>query len=151
MQMELEQFANRLHAARIAKGWSQSDLARRVWGELTTKAGRKVARNRDRISAYEKGKSWPDPHNLKKIAEALGMTEAELAPDILGSTVERQNPEFAMTVIAGHADKVHLKVNKMVRWDTATKVCQLLCDDGAQTVTTGAALRVDDALSEATS
>jgi ribosome-binding protein aMBF1 (putative translation factor) len=61
MQIELEQFADQLYAARIAKGWSQSELARQVWGELTTKAGRKVARNRDRISTYEKGKSWPDP------------------------------------------------------------------------------------------
>jgi transcriptional regulator with XRE-family HTH domain len=126
MQMELEQFANRLHDARSAKGWSQSELARQVWGELTTKAGRKVARNRDRISTYEKGKSWPDPHNLKKIAEALGMTQAELAPDILGSTVERQNPEFALTAIAGHADKVHLKVNKLVPGYIGTMVSQLL-------------------------
>ena len=126
MQLALEQFADRLQAARVAKGWSQSELARQVWGELITKAGRKVARNRDRISTYEKGKSWPDPHNLKKIAEALGMTVEELAPDILGSTVERQNPEFAMTVVAGHADKVHLKVNKLVPWNIATMVSQLL-------------------------
>jgi transcriptional regulator with XRE-family HTH domain len=126
MQMELEQFADRLHDARTAKGWSQSELARQVWGELTTKEGRKVARNRDRISTYEKGKSWPDPHNLKKIAEALGMTPTELAPDITGSTMERQNPEFAMTVIAGHADKVHLKVNKLVPWNIGTMISQLL-------------------------
>jgi transcriptional regulator with XRE-family HTH domain len=138
MQMDLDAFADRLHAARIAKGWPQSELARQVWGEIVAQdTGRKVARNRDRISAYEKGRSWPDPHNLKKIAEALGVKPEELAPDITGSTVERQNPEFAMTAIAGHADKVHLKANKLVRWDTATKVSQLLCDDGAQTATLG--------------
>jgi hypothetical protein len=67
------------------------------------------------------------PNNLKKIAEALGMTPAELAPDITGSTVERQNPEFAMTAIAGHANNVHLKVNKLVPWNIAIMVSQL-CD-----------------------
>ena len=126
MQMELEAFASKLQHFRTEKGWSQSDLAREVWGEIETRAGRKVAKNRDRISTYEMGKSWPDPHNLTKIAEALGVPSEELAPDITASTVDRQNPEFAMTVIAGHSDKVHLKVNKLVPWNIATMVSQLL-------------------------
>ena len=126
MEMELEQFANRLQALRSEKGWSQSELARQVWGEIETKEGKKVARNRDRISVYEKGKSRPDPHNLKAIARALGVTPEELAPDILGSTVERQNPELAIVAIAGHADKVHLRVNKLVTMAMATEVMQVL-------------------------
>ena len=126
MQMELEAFADRLQHFRTEKGWSKSELARQIWGEIPTKAGRKVAKNRDRISVYEKGKSWPDPHNLKKIANALGVSPEELAPDITVSTVERQNPEFAMTVASGHSDKCHLKVNKLVPWSIATMVSQLL-------------------------
>ena len=126
MQMELEQFASRLQHLRNEKGWSQSDLAREVWGVITTKAGREVAKNRDRISTYEMGKSWPDPHNLTKIASALGVSPEELAPDITAATVDRQNPEFAMTVVAGHSDKCHLKVNKLVPWSIATMVSQLL-------------------------
>jgi len=126
MQMELEAFASRLQHFRTERGWSQSDLARKVWGTLTTKAGREVAKNRDRISTYEMGKSWPDPHNLIKIASALGVPPEELAPDITAATVDRQNPEFAMTVVAGHSDKCHLKVNKLVPWNIATMVSQLL-------------------------
>jgi transcriptional regulator with XRE-family HTH domain len=126
MQMELEAFASRLQHFRIAKGWSQSDLAREVWGVIKTKAGREVAKNRDRISAYEMGKSWPDPHNLKKIADALGVPPEELAPDITAATIDRQNPEFTMTAVSGHTDKVHLKVNKLVPWSIATMVMQLL-------------------------
>lgn len=129
MQLELEQFASRLQAFRTAKGWSQSDLAREVWGVLTTKAGREVAKNRDRISTYEMGKSWPDPHNLMKIANALGVSPEELAPDITASTVERQNPELAITAVAGHADKVYLKVNKLVSFAVATQIMQLLQPD----------------------
>jgi transcriptional regulator with XRE-family HTH domain len=126
MQMELEQFASKLQALRIAKDWSQSDLAREVWGETETRAGRKVAKNRDRISTYEMGKSWPDPHNLTKIANALGVSPEELAPDITAATVERQNPEIAVIAVAGHADKVHLKVNKLVPMSIATLIMQLL-------------------------
>jgi transcriptional regulator with XRE-family HTH domain len=126
MQLELEQFANRLQQLRTDRGWSQSDLAREVWGDTTNRSGRKVAKNRDRISTYEMGKSWPDPHNLVKLANALGVTPEELAPDIVGSTVERQNPEFAIVGVAGHRDKVHLKINTLVSFDVATKIMQLL-------------------------
>ena len=126
MQMELEQFASRLQHLRTEKGWSQSDLAREVWGELETRAGRKVAKNRDRISTYEMGKSWPDPHNLMKIANALGVSPEDLAPDITAATVDRQNPEIALIAVAGHHDKVHLKVNKLVSMNIATMIMQLL-------------------------
>ena len=126
MQMELEQFASRVHQLRIAKGWSPSALAREIWGETTNRDGRKVAKNRDRISVYEKGKSWPDPHNLAKLAKALGTTPEQLAPDITASTVERQNPEIAVIAVAGHTDTVHLKVNKLVSMNIATLIMQLL-------------------------
>jgi transcriptional regulator with XRE-family HTH domain len=126
MQMELEEFASRLQHLRNAKGWSQSDLAREVWGEMENASGRKVARNRDRISTYEMGKSWPDPHNLTKIAEALGVSPEELAPDITGSAVERQNPEIALIAVAGHSDKVHLRINKLVSFGIATEIMGLL-------------------------
>lgn len=133
MQMVLDQFANRLQEMRKAKGWNQSDLARAVWGELTTKDGRQVARNRDRISAYEMGKSWPDPHNLQAIAKALEVKPEDLAPDITASTVERQNPALSITQIAGHSDKVHLVVNQLVSMDTATQVMAILNRNGAAT------------------
>jgi transcriptional regulator with XRE-family HTH domain len=126
MQMELEAFASKLQHLRTERGWSQSDLAREVWGEIETRAGRKVAKNRDRISTYEMGKSWPDPHNLTKIASALGVSPEELAPDITASTVDRQNPEIALIAVAGHHDKVHLKVNKLVSMNIATMIMQLL-------------------------
>lgn len=126
MQIELQQFARRLQHFRTEKGWSPSELARQVWGETTTKAGRKVAKNRDRISVYEMGKSSPDPHNLVKIAKALGVSPEELAPDITAATVERENPEIAIIAVAGHADKVHLKVNKLVSMNIATQIMVLL-------------------------
>jgi transcriptional regulator with XRE-family HTH domain len=124
--MELERFADQVFKLRTAKGWSPSRLAREIWGETTNKEGRKVAKNRDRISVYEKAKSWPDPHNLAKLAKALDTTPEQLAPDITASTVDRQNPEIALIAVAGHTDAVHLKVNKLVSMNIATLIMQLL-------------------------
>ena len=127
MQMAIDRFAGKLQQLRTAKGWSQSDLAREIWGEITVKGtGRKAARNRDRISTYERGKAWPDPHNLAKIANALGVSPEELAPDITASTVDRQNPEIALIAVAGHMDKVHLRINKLVSLALASQIMGLL-------------------------
>lgn len=129
MQLQLEQFASRLHDLRTAKRWSQSDLAREVWGEITLKNGKKAAKNRDRISSYEMGKGWPDPHNLKALAKALDVNPEDLAPDIVGATVEHQFPEIAVTSVAGHQDKVMLRVNKLVSLEIATRVMTLLAEN----------------------
>jgi hypothetical protein len=56
---------------------TSSELARRVWG--SAKPPDRGARNRDRISHYLRGTSYPTPENLRKIAKALGVPEAELA------------------------------------------------------------------------
>lgn len=127
-KIELERFARKLHEKMIEKGMSQSDLAAAVWGRTTDARGYDVAKGRDRISVYLKGESFPDPHNLQRIAEALGMTTAELAPDITAATVEKENPEIAMTMIAGHSDKVYLRVNKLVPLALAAKVITMLSD-----------------------
>jgi transcriptional regulator with XRE-family HTH domain len=129
VQVGMEQFANRLHDLRTVKGWSQSELARQIWGEQTDKrTGRKSAKNRDRISCYEAGTSFPDPHNLSKLANALDVTPEALAPDLTGATVERQNPELALVSVAGHSDKVMLRINKLVPLGTATQIMALLVE-----------------------
>lgn len=125
-RIELQQFARRLHDALTAKGMSQSDLAREIWGSTQDTRGYTVAKNRDRIGSYLRGESVPEPQNLARMAEALGTTPEDLAPDIAAATVDRENPELAFTMVAGHPDKVHLQVNKLVDLTTATQVITLL-------------------------
>ena len=127
-KLELERFARKLHEAMINKGLSQSDLAAEIWGRTTDARGYDVAKGRDRISVYLQGKSIPDPKNLTKIADVLGMKVEELAPDITASTVEKENPEIAMTAIAGHADKVFLRVNKLVPLEMAARIISMLSE-----------------------
>jgi transcriptional regulator with XRE-family HTH domain len=71
-------FAATLRAAMRVKGFSKSELARRVWGTTKDTRGYDVARNRDRIGHYLNGTSYPEPDNLVKLAEALGVAPEQL-------------------------------------------------------------------------
>jgi transcriptional regulator with XRE-family HTH domain len=122
--LEMKRFAQRVQALRNEQGLSQSDLARLIWGEQTDKlTGRRSAKNRDRISCYERGKSLPDPHNLQELAKALGVPPEELLPDRIGTTTERENPEVSIVTVAG---RVHLRINKLVSFDEATAIMAVL-------------------------
>lgn len=126
--LELQEFARRLHDARVAKGLSQSDLARAIWGEAKDARGYSVARNRERISAYERGASLPEPANLRKIAEVLGVDHMDLAPTITASTIDREKPAMSMTMVEGHTDRVHLQVNTITTLEVASRVIALIAD-----------------------
>lgn len=129
-QLIHENFARRLNKALLEKGMSQSDLARKVWGEIETtdKLGRTAmaARNRDRISVYINGRGFPDPKNLGKIAKVLGTTPEDLAPEIAGAAVEREVPDISMVAIAGHHDKVLLRVNRLVPLQLAVQAIAII-------------------------
>jgi transcriptional regulator with XRE-family HTH domain len=120
-------FGRRLQQLLDQKGWNYSDLARAVWGKITTKNGYEVAKNRDRISVYVSGKAFPDPRNLKKIADTLGVSIAELAPEHVGDRMaEQQNPAYSITKVQGESDMVFLRVNKLVPELVAAKIITLL-------------------------
>jgi transcriptional regulator with XRE-family HTH domain len=121
-ELEVQQFSRKLAQLMRAKGWSQSDLARAVWGENDKGYGR----NRDRISVYLQGRGYPDPKNLGLIAEALEVSAEELAPDLTAATIDKERPELAMTQVAGHPDKVLLRVNKLVPATVAAEVIAIL-------------------------
>lgn len=130
-RLEIQSFARKLDQALAAAGMNQSDLARAVWGETHDAKGRPVARNRDRISQYLQGKSVPDARNLKKIADVLGMDPLDLAPNITTATIEREDPAVQLTVVTGHVDKAHLRVNTLVDYALAAKIIQMLAAAGA--------------------
>jgi transcriptional regulator with XRE-family HTH domain len=126
--IEVDNFARRLHEEMNKRGWSNSDLARAVWGETKDKRGYTVARNRDRVGQYVSGKSFPDPKNLSKIAVALNVDPNDLAPDAMGAAIDKEKPAIQMTAVAGHYDKVHLTINTVVPLLVATKVIDLLAE-----------------------
>jgi transcriptional regulator with XRE-family HTH domain len=122
-----QNFGRRLQQLLDQKGMNYSDLARLVWGKTVTKSGYEVAKNRDRISVYISGKAFPDPRNLKKIADTLGVEIADIAPEMVGDAmIEQQNPTYSITKVQGESDKVFLRVNKLVPEQVAAKIMFLL-------------------------
>ena len=128
-RLELQAFARKLHALMTERGLSQSDLAREIWGGTSDGRGYKVAKNRDRISAYLRGTAKPEAENLKLIAKALGVPVSELAEDMTASAIDRANPEVSMTTIAGHTDRTLLRINKLVSMRLAGKIIAMISEE----------------------
>src|SRR5262245_40305643 len=61
-----------------AAGFSNSELAKRVWGTMLDKRKYQVARNRDRVGHYLNGTGYPNPTNLRKIADVFGVQVRDL-------------------------------------------------------------------------
>jgi len=68
MHQHLQQFASWLQQARLKKGLSQAELARRVEVDERT------------VSRWERGRSIPRPYSYPKIEQALGALPPELRP-----------------------------------------------------------------------
>jgi len=126
MEFRNQEFARRLYHLLMEKGWSQSDLARRVYGKTTDARGYTVAKGRDRISVYLRGLGYPEPRTLQKIAKVLGVDVESLAPDVHAVSVAREKPDLLIRQAAGHPDCVHLIVNKIVPYAAALKVMSIL-------------------------
>jgi transcriptional regulator with XRE-family HTH domain len=141
-QEHLKQFAQNLYRLRTEKGWSQSELARRVWGEQVDKRGYTVARNRDLISVYEKGRAKPTRDNLDGLAKALGVQPTDLAPGFGISAVERDNPEFEMTLVPNDPTRAVLRINKTVSITHASAIIAMLA--GASPDKVAALLTTDE-------
>lgn len=113
---------------------SQSDVARAVWGTTTDKRGYTVARNRDRVSAYEAGKAFPEADNLMKLADLFGVDVKELAPEHVasGAAGARAKPAVNLTVVDASQGLAHLTVDVVVSFELAAQVVRLLSEGGAQ-------------------
>lgn len=127
MTVAAERFGRRLAALLTERGWSQSDFAREVWGEIENpKTKHKSARGRDRVSAYINGKSLPSPKLLAEMAKALELTPEQLAPDLAGEAAVREKPSITLTVPAGRPDMVHVQVDLLLPAALAPELLTIL-------------------------
>jgi hypothetical protein len=118
-------FASNLDEIVRAQGMNKSDLARKMWGDTIDKSGRRGAAHRDRITAWTAG-SIPDPTNMKLLADTLGVSLEELSAPLVARMVDRERHSLQMIQAAGHPDKVHLRVDKLVNVHIAVQVLALL-------------------------
>src|SRR5580765_5276428 len=111
---EYKPFADALREAMTKGNLSASEVARRVWGITKDRRGYDVARNRDRIGHYLAGTSYPEPENLKGLANAVGLTVEDLAIDrpepAAGTRSPRQTTDMHITFLADRPERdVHVR------------------------------------------
>lgn len=114
------EFARRLHAAMLAKGWRQSDLAR----EASKHLPKDRVFGRDSVSLYIRGMSLPGPLNLEVLSKALGTRPGDLLPTRGMPPAGQAPPSLDVREMAD--GNVWLTVNQVMPWPTAIKVMEIL-------------------------
>lgn len=114
-QLTKQEFGRKLMGLILERGWNQSELARRA------------GLNRDAISTYVRGVSFPDPRNLHKLAKALDTTAEKLLPNATIMAMETDvAPMLEIRQASGHPDKVWVRVNQMVSFQQAADIFEVL-------------------------
>jgi transcriptional regulator with XRE-family HTH domain len=128
-------FAEKLGAAMKRKGLSPSQLAGLVWGTTKDARGYTVSKGRDRFGHYLNGTSYPNPDNLRRIAEALDTTVEELAVDqppraapVGRNPRPRTTGRLSIIAAPDRAGWDDLEVSRRVPSDIAMQIWQLLKD-----------------------
>lgn len=117
-----KEFARRLQAAMIEKGFNQAELARRMQEQLPDERI-----ERDTISTYIRAIAKPSPHRLVIIAQVLGKDVSELLPvDVLPVAMQPQDNVPKREIKDMGDGNVWLTVNQAVEFATALKVLELL-------------------------
>jgi len=109
-----QQFGKRLYDEIMQRGWNQSELARRA--DLP----------RDSVSVYIRGRSFPTPKSLQKLANALGLEPHDLLPNAMESAIDEDFPSLEMRVSTNAPDKAWLRVNRLVSFATAAQIMEII-------------------------
>jgi len=112
-------FGRRLHRMLLERGWRQSEFARRAGIQ------------RDSVSVYIRGRSFPTPLNLGKMARALGIQPEELLPNHTEAAIDDDAPDFELKVSPGDISRAWVRLNRLVSLETAVKIAALVEADAA--------------------
>lgn len=113
------EFANRLNAAMVKKGWTQSELARRASDHHPEKQI-----GRDSISVYMRGKALPSAAVLGALAASLGIEPSDLLPTRGVPTASQASPKLDVKDIGD--GRVWLRINQEAPWPIALEIMKLL-------------------------
>jgi transcriptional regulator with XRE-family HTH domain len=120
-----QEFARRLNELMVQRKMSQSDLAKAAFGYIEDKHGVIQVAGRDRISSYTRGLQFPDNINLSRLAQALGVDEATLAPEMNKQAIVNSEPEFDIHQIP-NSTRVLFTMQKEMELVLAAKILALL-------------------------
>ena len=124
------EFAKRLRQLMEQRELTQSDLAAKIWDRYVNTEGKHVARGRDRISVWIRGKSFPDNANLEKLAKALHVKVSDLAPTTLVKAAHHGVADWSVTRPHEADDgRVFIQLALFVSAEAAHKIQGVLLDD----------------------
>ena len=113
------EFARRLQNALNDKGWTQSELARRMAPLL-----RESRIGRDNISKYVRGKVLPLPPALEAMAKVLGVESKDLLLSRATAGVSQELMPSSLRDIGG--DRYWVQLNMALDADIALEIMQLV-------------------------
>lgn len=114
------EFARRLQAALNERGWTQSELARRVAPLL------KDSRiGRDNISKYVRGKVLPMPPALEAISKVLEMRANELLP-MRAAASGTEHPPISVRDMGGDQEMAWVQINMALPWNKALEITRII-------------------------
>lgn len=137
---EYVEFGQTVLRALLMKGWNQSDLAKAMWGTTVDSRGYKVARNRDRITHYVKGRAYPEPENLAKLVHHLGlrMEDVAVSKPVRGAVrTQHTAHNLQVTMLAAEPGKALLYMQKVLPTDLAMAICKMIVDAEAAAAALG--------------
>lgn len=115
--MTLEDFGRHLYRMIKKRDWTQSEFARRAG--LT----------RASISDYINGRAEPTQTSVQKMARAFGVNEHEVTPNHLAKAIKDDSVDFEWKVSPGNPSLVRLRMDRLVSFETASKIGVLLAED----------------------
>lgn len=110
------EFAKRLYHAILERGWNQSEFARHA------------GLNRDAISTYVRGKSFPSPQALAAMANVLNMRPEQLLPNYFEAAANKVEPTIEIKEVPGGEGYMWLKLNMRLPKKVALEVFSLVQD-----------------------
>lgn len=122
-QLTKQEFGRRLAALLASRFMSQSDLVRAI----KTKTGEEMGR--DAISTYINGRSFPTPKSLELMCRALDVTRDELLPNATIQAINDEHPALELRAAAGHPGKAWVRINRMMGFETATAIVNLINEE----------------------
>lgn len=115
----LAEFSRRVQALMAQKGWNQSELARQAAKFMPNKKF-----NRDNISVYIRGQSFPGALRLHAIAKALGTTPEDLVPKHGMPSVDEKAPALDIRTMSD--GNVWVRINQAMPMDVAMELMALI-------------------------
>lgn len=125
------ELSRRLIEIMMKRNLKQVDLAEGVFGRYAKNRANNAgnARGRDSISKWVRGLALPEPRNLQRLADYLGVKTDDLIPPSAFHRAAHENPAVEIRQITGEPGMAWLIVNRACSTMAAAQILDILNQD----------------------